>query len=267
MPGLQPPKLVLGTNSAVLWADIPALGHDYQLNIPAGIPQNQCLGLAAGPDNRVIATPTGAPDKADANGAYFGTWLFGKLVMQRATHLGDIDLGRWRCAVVASCAGNPSVCYAAVSASGVATASLRRAFAAAGVVTAPLSVQRLAQTSGFHRPISLAALIRRVDPPQGNDLLYAVLASQDGGATWAPVGPNRQVAGSIRLSRDPGVAQGDWNLSISVSPVDPKLMALGWRIGPWIGRDTPTAFTWRNTATIMQRPAPRALISIPIRME
>jgi hypothetical protein len=246
MPGLQPPKLVLGTNSAIFWADIPALGHDYRLDIPVGIPQGHCLGLASGPENRVLATPTGGPDRADTNGAYFGTWLFGKLIMRLANHLGDIDFRQWQYAVVASCASNPSVCYAAVSASGSATRSLQRAFAAAGITTRPKSSLQLAQQSGMGKPISLAALINKLDPPTAHDHLYAVLGSTDGGATWAPVGPDRQVAGSVRLPRDPGSTQEGYNISIAVSHADPNLIALGWRIGPWVGRNTPTGFTWEE---------------------
>ena len=246
MPGLQPPKLVLATDSAILWADIPATGRNYQLLAPEGIPPVQCLGLAAGPENRVLATPTGGPANAATNGAYFGGWLFGKLIMRRAVHTGDIDFRQWQFAVVASSPSNPNICYAAVSASGSATFSLLRAFTRAGVTARPGSALQLASLSGMAKPVSLAALIAKLDPPAAADHVYAVLASEDGGATWAPAGPAREVAGSIRFARDPGNTQGGYNLSIAVSHADPPLVALGWQIGPWVGRKTPAAFTWEE---------------------
>jgi hypothetical protein len=246
VPGLQPAKIVLATDGGVFWSDIPALGHGYQLSVPTGIPQNQCLGLALGPNNRVVASPTGSPTSPDANGIYFGAWLFGNLIMRKAQHLGDIDFRQWQYAVVATSSNDRSIFYSVVSASGSATLSLRSAFKKAGISDVPASTLKLAQQAGFGKPISLAALITKFDPPAAHDTVYAVLASEDGGATWAPAGPNRRVEESIRFARSPGASQEGYNISLAVSHANPDTMALGWRIGPWVGRKTPTAFVWEE---------------------
>src|SRR6266487_4321489 len=93
------------------------------------IPQTRCLGLALasqtpGSNAHVVCSSQGDPATPDSNGIYFGTWLFNRLIMVRATHVGDFDFVQWNHAVVASSAGKRSVLYAAVSASDKATLSL-----------------------------------------------------------------------------------------------------------------------------------------------
>ncbi|MCU1252825.1 MAG: hypothetical protein JWQ49_5854 [Edaphobacter sp.] len=118
----------------------------------------------------------------------------------------------------------------------------------------PFKVSKLAQVLGVQLPTALSALIRKVNSPQAHDFIYAVLSSTDGGATWAPVGPSQTVEESIQLARDPGQTQEGWNLSIAVSHTNPNTIALGWRIGPWIGRNTPQAFSWEEHGDAQNRP-------------
>ena len=87
------------------------------------------------------------------------------------------------------------------------------------------------------------AVIRKFTPPADVDHVYAVIVSTDGGATWAPCGPNGRVGESIEQLQ--GDTQGAWNMSIAVSP-NPNTIAVGFRRGPWIGRNTSTAFTWEE---------------------
>ena len=111
----------------------------------------------------------------------------------------------------------------------------------------PASTLKLAQQAGIGKPISLVGLITKFDPPTAHDTVYAVLASEDGGATWAPAGPNRRVEEvQFRFARDPGNSPEGYNISLAVSHANPGTMALGWRIGPWVGRKTPTAFVWEE---------------------
>jgi len=167
--------------------------------------------------------------------------------MVRATHVGDFDFVQWNDAVVASSAGKRSVLYAAVSASGKATLSLKRAFHVAGSSGPLLKFSDLAQKVGIGRPASMDAVIRKLTPPTAQDSIYAVISSKDGGATWSPVGPNHKVAESIvHFPRDPGDTQGGYNLTIAVSNVDLNTIAFGVKAGPWIGRNTPGAFTWEE---------------------
>ena len=256
---LQPPKLVLATDQGVFWSNVPAYGQQYSFSSALGMPSNQCLAVALssrarGQNQSVVCSPTGSLASPQTNGLYFGTWQGGNLVMERASHGGNVDFVQWKYAVVASSAGKRSVLYAAVSASGTATLRLKETFRKASMKIPPFKVSRLAQVLGVPLPASLAALIRKVNPPQAADFIYAVLSSADGGATWSPVGPSQTVEESVRLPRDPGQTQGGWNLSIAVSHADSNTIALGWRIGPWIGRNTPQAFLWEEHGDAQDRP-------------
>jgi hypothetical protein len=252
----SPAKLVLATSNGVFWSDIPAAGHEYRFAIADGIPQTRCLGLALasqspGSDAHVVCSPQGSPATRESNGIYFGTWLFGRLIMVRANHVGDFDFVQWNDAVVASSVGKRSVLYAAVSASGRATLSLKRAFQEAGFSGALLKFSDLAQKVGIGRPASMNAVIRKIAPPADRDFIYAVVSSKDGGATWFPVGPKHKVAESVDFPKDhdpkaPGSTQGGYNMSIAVSNASPDTIALGWRSGPWIGRNKPGAFAWEQ---------------------
>jgi hypothetical protein len=247
---LQPPKLVLATDQGVFWSDVPAYGQGYRFAGALGMPGGQCLAVALssrapGQAQFVVCSPTGSLTTPQTNGLYLGTWQGGNLVMERADHRGDVDFLQWRYAVVASSAGNRSILYAAVAASGTGTLSLLETFRKASMGKPPLKVSRLAQLQGVPLPASLAALIRKGNPPQGIDGLYAVLSSADGGATWSPVGPNQRVEESV-LSLNLNVSQGGYNMSIAVSHADPDIVALGWRRGPSIGRKTPQAFRWEE---------------------
>jgi hypothetical protein len=255
---LQPAKLVLATDKGVWWSDVPAFGQNYAFAPASGIPSAQCLAVALssrtpGQNRFVVCSPTGAPSTPQSNGLYVGSWQGGALNMQRASHAGDIDFVQWQYAVVASSASNRSMLYAAVSASGTARLSLKDAFRKA-MKTPPFTVTKLAALVGAPLPSPLSAIIRRVNPPRAHDTIYAVLSSSDGGANWSPVGPNQRVDESIQLPRDPGQTQEGYNLSIAVSHADSNTVALGWRIGPWIGKKTPQAFLWEEHGDVTSRP-------------
>ena len=173
--------------------------------------------------------------------------------MQRATHAGDVDFVQWQFATLASSASNRSILYAAVSASGTATLSLKAAFRTRDQ---DATIQADEAGGPRRRPASLSHVGHHPEgeSPRAFDTLYAVLSSSDGGANWAPVGPSQRVAESIQLPRDPGQTQKGYNLSIAVSHADSNTVALGWRIGPWIGRRTPQAFVWEEHGDLSSRP-------------
>jgi hypothetical protein len=256
MSDLRPAKIVLATDQGVFWSDVAADGHPYSFVPAIGIPMTTCLGLALGPNNSVVASPTGSTSSVYQNGIYQngiykGDWASGNLIMRRATHIGDIDFVQWNDAVVASSAGNRSFIYAAVSASGRATMSLREAIAKAGGFSGPLTIRDFAQTIAPGSPITLSALIEKIIPPQPADGVYVVVVSSDGGSTWSPCGPNAKVIESVQFRGDPGstqkvVAGWAYNISLAVSPSDPNIVALGWRHGPWIGTNTGATFTWEE---------------------
>lgn len=171
--GLHPAKIVLGADQGVFWSDIPADGRSYGFVPAAGI-QTRCMGLALGPNNSVVASPTGNTGTPNMTGIYHGDWQSGNLEMRRATHNGDIDFIQWRDAVVASCDGDRFRLYAAIENSGKATMSLRQAAAKAADSESPLSVGHLAQQLAMGRPISLSALIQKIiPPPMGRVRLYS----------------------------------------------------------------------------------------------
>ena len=74
------------------------------------------------------------------------------------------------------------------------------------------------------------------------DRLLAVLRSADGGYSWTACGLS--VDGDPKGSTLPDLAgnQSRYNNAIDVSPVDERVVALGWRNGPWIS--TNRGQTW-----------------------
>jgi hypothetical protein len=239
LSGLSPAKLVLATDIGVFWSDVPAFGQGYRFVRAEGIPANRCWGVAEAAGNTVVASPTGDLGNPKANGMYFGTWQGHRLLMQRATHLGNIDFVKWNDTMLASSAGNRSILYAVVSDNGKGSRSLKRAFRLANLVDPPLSVRKLAGPDATP-PISVRKLI-----PVG-EAVYTVIRSQDAGKTWAPVGPHGTIEESVeRFPRFPGFYQYG-TLCIAVSHADANTIAVGTRTGPLIGRNTPDAFLWED---------------------
>jgi hypothetical protein len=239
MTGLKPAKLVLATDVGVFWSDVPVIGQDYRFSPVEGISNIRCWGVAEAAGNTLVASPTGDPKTPNSNGIYFGTWLSNRLVMQRASHLGDIDFVKWNDAMVASSAGNRSVLYAVVSDSGKGVRSLKRAFRTANLVDLPLSAREL-NLKGLNAspPISVLSLT-------GAEAVYTVIRSQDAGRTWVPVGPHGIVEESVLFPRSPGYYQYG-TFCIAVSHADANTIAVGSRTGPLIGRNTAGAFLWED---------------------
>ena len=235
--GLAPAKLVLATDIGVFWSNVPPFGQDYRFVRADGIPPSRCWGVAEAAGNTVVASPTGDPASPETNGMYFGTWQGDRLAMQRAAHVGDIDFVTWNDTTLAASAGNRSILYAVVSDNGKGVRSLRRAFRAANLKDPPLSVRQLAGSQA-RPPISVLKL------SVGQEAVYTVIRSQDGGKTWAPVGPHGTVEESVeRFPRPAGFYQyATW--CIAVSHADANTIAVGTRSGPFIGRNTPDAFVW-----------------------
>jgi hypothetical protein len=67
------------------------------------------------------------------------------------------------------------------------------------------------------------------------DTILAVLSSTDGGQTWRSLNP--QLINDNRTLTTAAGNAGYYNNCISVSPVDPAVVALGWRAGPFVSRD------------------------------
>ena len=254
---IEPPKLVLATHTGVLWSDIPRFGSDYRFAKALGVPEGICFAVAVasqdtGSSRHIVCSPRGDLRSPEANGVYFGTWLFGDLRMVRANHGGDIDFVRWKDAVIVSSAGNRSILYAAVSASGKGLLSLKSACLETGIPGPPFKASDLADALGLSRPTSLDAVLRKVTEIPGPNSLYAILNSRDGGASWYPAGPNQRVKDAIAtLPRDPGTTQdGAWgggrSMSLAVSNADPDMIAFGYQIGPWIGINRASGFTWEE---------------------
>jgi hypothetical protein len=249
----QPAKLVLATDSGVYWSDTPGAGQAYQFVQATGMPNSRCWGVAVSPGNpgaTIVASPTGNRDTPDANGLYVGNWLDSDLAMERAVHVGDFEFSKWNDAVLAGCAGDRRIMYASVSDSGAPPRSLKRAFLAQGATVPPLSVKQLAALVSSYSskppapPISVKDFL-------GQEAVYVVVKSEDGGRIWSPVGPNRRVDESVRFPTRPGQAPPPGNyqyatLCVAASPVDRDTIALGTRTGPLIGRDLSAAFTWED---------------------
>jgi hypothetical protein len=237
----HPAKLVLATSVGVYWSDVPGAGQAYGFRQASGTPPAvTCWDVVAVPIGNVVASPSGFGSTPTQKGIYWGNWKAGELKMERAIFFGDIDVTHWgQEAVVASCAADQSVLYAAVSDSGGGPRSLKRAFKGWDLVNPPLSTKQLATKPPLAAPISVKELVT------SNWAVYAVLESQNGGGVWLPAGPDQSVDGSIEFQRSAGLYQ-DSTLCIAVSNTDTNTIALGTRTGPLIGRNRPDGLKWED---------------------
>ena len=77
----------------------------------------------------------------------------------------------------------------------------------------------------------------------GHDNISALLASTDGGRTWQTL--NTQVIDHPGETVPSQAGNAGWhNQCIAVSPADARVVALGWRTGPFVSRDS--GRTWQK---------------------
>jgi hypothetical protein len=85
-----------------------------------------------------------------------------------------------------------------------------------------------------------------------NQQLFAVLSSGDGGRNWRILAT--QIIGQPPGTTVPAQAgdQGSYNNCIAVSPVNPAVVAIGWRVGLFISQDS--GANWQNYDVVNQPP-------------
>lgn len=99
-----------------------------------------------------------------------------------------------------------------------------------------LQMRRTSVSSCDGQPSNMMAVASAAD-----EMILQVLRSQDGGQNWQVLSTN--VKGkNIPLNQRPADAnpaglQGSYNNCIMVAPMNPNLVALGWRNGPWFSQD------------------------------
>src|SRR5258708_12530450 len=131
------------------------------------------------------------------HGIFHGDWASGSLVLSRSLIPGVLDGTKMRRIDLAACAQHPNNMYAVIAA---ATDILGDRNSAGDLIS--------------------------------HDL-YAVLQSADGGLTWSIAGGTTR-ADSIKGLRPTCDSQNLYNTCLGVSPVDPNVLAIGWRRGPMI---------------------------------
>jgi hypothetical protein len=199
-------KLVLASDGGIFWADIPPAGGNYSFRQAPFLPGTRYSGLAEGAQNKVVAGAWGSDLKAHF-GIFIGDWTgpLGDLIFQPATITGSLNARQMLRTEIAACATDRSRLYAVCGGGGGLTPKLDNA--------------GNAQKDNFGDVLW-----------NGDDLIYRVLSSRDGGATWQVTG-NVITGSSDKLfggSKDVlGHTQGGYNLCVGVSPFDPNLVAVG----------------------------------------
>lgn len=199
-------KIVLAADGGIFWANIPIAGGVYSFRKAPFLPGMRYSGLAEGEGNRVVAGAWGSDLNAHF-GIFIGDWTgpMGDLIFQRATITGSINQRQMLRTEIASCANNKLRLYAVCGGGGQLTPKLDD-------TGKPL-------TDSFG-DVQWA----------GDDLIFRVLRSKDGGMKWEVAG-NAIVGSSARLfngNKDViGHTQFGYNLCVGVSPFDPDLVAVG----------------------------------------
>jgi hypothetical protein len=207
--------IVLATDTGVYWSVIPGAGGAYAFKLVTTLPGTRFSGLAEGFAGQIVAGAWGT-DGAKHCGIFLGNWTGpgGDLVFTPSTITGSINSKNMLRTEVASCAGDRSRLYAVCSGGGNLTAQVD---AKGNVITDQFG--NIAWT--------------------GDELIYRVLRSTDGGNSWTVTG-NTVNGSSALLFGGPtdviGHTQGGYNICIGVSPFNPKLVAIGIG-GPAISRD------------------------------
>ena len=199
-------KLVIASDGGIFWANIPSAGGNYSFRQASLLPGIRYSGLAEGAQNKVLAGAWGSDLNAHF-GIFIGDWTgaLGDLIFQRATITGSINVRQMLRIEITACATDRSRLYAVCGGGGGLTPKLDNA--------------GNPQTDGFGDVLW-----------NGDDLIYRVLTSRDGGATWQVAG-NAVTGSSDKLfggSKDVlGHTQWGYNLCVGVSPFDPNLVAVG----------------------------------------
>ncbi len=179
------------------WAQVTGMVTAGPLTGASRIPSHMDL-FVVGFDHQVYTT---AWDRDQGpHGIFHGDWASGSLVLSRSLIPGVLDGTKMRRIDLAACAQHPNNMYAVIAGA----------------------------TDILGDRNSAGDLISRD--------LYAVLQSADGGLTWSIAGGTTR-ADSIKGLRPTGDSQNLYNTCLGVSPVDPNVLAIGWRRGPMISTD------------------------------
>jgi len=211
-------RIVLATSTGIHWSSIPPLGGNYSWqsaswpNLDPIFQTGSYSGLAAGPSDSVAAAAFGTD--SNFSGIFFGTWIRSsrgfKLVMKRATITG----------------ARPSDLFRTSLASGASNRAIMYAVAARG---------------------------------PGDSWMFGVLKSTDGGRNWSrlstratsqsePFPPGTALESGPPPAPDVAGGQGNYNNCIAVSPVNPEVVAIGWRNGPWVSTDGGSNWVMKHSA-------------------
>jgi len=203
-----PRKLVLASDGGVFWADIPPAGGNYSFKRATSLPGSRYSGLAEGAQNKVVVGAWGS-DLDKHLGIFIGDWTgpSGDLIFQRAAITGSINVKQMLRTDIAACASDRSRLYAVCG-------------GGSGLIPLPISPNNPdPQTDGFGDVVW-----------QGDDLIYRVLISRDGGASWQVTGDAIKGT-SDKLFGGPkdviGHTQWGFNLCVGASPFDPDLVGVG----------------------------------------
>lgn len=199
-------KIVVAADFGIFWANIPPPGGNYSFKKALSLPDFRYSGLSEGLKNTVVVGAWGS-DLSSHFGIFVGDWTgaAGDLKFDRASILGDINARRMFRTEIASCAQDRSRLYAVCGGGG-----------GGGV---------LFDSSGN---------IQKDDFGNakfgGDDLIYRVLASRDGGSSWQVTGNAIPGSANVLFNGSPDVighTQWGYNLCIAVSPFDANLIAVG----------------------------------------
>jgi hypothetical protein len=103
----------------------------------------------------------------------------------------------------------------------------------------PAKMFRTSLASCDNQPDIMYAVSSRTSAAPDREWIYAVLKSEDGGATWSKLQTNVLGMNVPLESQNPDVAggEGSYNNCIAVCPFFSGLVAIGWRSGPHISTD------------------------------
>ncbi len=199
-------KIVLACERGIFWATIPPAGGPYTFKKVPILPGLRYSGLVEGAQTQIVAGAWGS-DLGAHFGIFVGDWTGpgGDLTFTRATITGRINQRMMLRTEIAACAGDRTQLYAVCGGGGGLTPKLD---AAGNPVL-----------DGYGDVVW-----------DGDELIYRVLRSGDGGMSWKVTG-DTVVGSTEKLFGGPkdllGHTQGGYNLCVGVSPFDRDLVAIG----------------------------------------